>query len=112
MDERTWQDRQDCLDFAPWKAEQDWQHEPDNDWIDHQEQVKEMGFAPKNIDFERALMALDQNKLWEFCEGIIGMYVEYKDLHGHSEESARTAGINEVLLGTQSMIELSERGEL
>lgn len=63
-------------------------------------------------EFERALLALDRNKLYEFCEGVIAMYVEYVEVHGHTHESAVNAGIMEVIGGTEAMVELDDHGEL
>jgi hypothetical protein len=63
-------------------------------------------------EFERQLMALDRDKLIELLAGTIGMYQEYIEVHGHSEDSAKWAAINEVVTGTEAMIELDDHGEL
>lgn len=65
-----------------------------------------------DIEFAKALMALDRNMLFEFLEGTIDMYLEYIEVHGHEPESARASAILEMLDGTDAMIELHERGEL
>ncbi len=64
-------------------------------------------------EFERKLMALDRDKLRDILEGAIAMYVEYVDVHGYSEASATVAAIDEVLGGTEAMIEIDDyHGEL
>lgn len=62
--------------------------------------------------FERQLMALDRNKLWEFGEAIIAMYEEYLHVHGYDKERAQGAAIMEVMDGTEAMIDLDNHGEL
>ncbi|MCC6458030.1 MAG: hypothetical protein IT328_23955 [Caldilineaceae bacterium] len=66
----------------------------------------------RDISFERRLMTLDQGKLYEFLDGTIGMFLEYVNVHGHGEGSARSAAIKEMLQGTEAMIDLAEHGEL
>jgi hypothetical protein len=66
----------------------------------------------EKTDFQRKLMALDQSKLYEFLEGTITMYIEYVDVHGHEPERAIHSAINEMLGGTQAMIQLDDDGEL
>lgn len=66
-------------------------------------------------DFERDLMALDQKhpgKLSTFLLGTIGMYLEYRDLHGKEDEAAQWAAINEMVEGSKAMIDLDDDGEL
>lgn len=66
----------------------------------------------KDTTFERALLALDQNKLWTLLQEAIGMYREYVDVHGHDPEAAVADAILEVLDGTRAIIELDDAGEL
>ncbi len=44
--------------------------------------------------------------------GTIGMFIEYRDVHGKSEDSARFAAVSEMFEGTDAEIELAERGEV
>lgn len=62
--------------------------------------------------FERQLMALDRAKLTEFLIGTIEMYLEYVEVHEHSKEQAKWSAINEMIGGTEAMIELDDHGEL
>jgi hypothetical protein len=63
-------------------------------------------------EFERQLMELDRMKLIDFLDGTIGMHLEYVNVHGHNEDSAKWAAINEMLNGTEAMIQLDDDGEL
>jgi len=63
-------------------------------------------------EFERQLMALDQNKLWDMMKAAIVMSRDYHERYGHDPDTAIAAAILEVLGGVEAMIELDDHGEL
>lgn len=66
----------------------------------------------KDTTFERALLALDQTRLYETMAAVVSMYREYVDTHGHDPDAASASAIMEVLGGTRAIIELDDAGEL
>lgn len=65
-----------------------------------------------NVDFERAILALDSARLTTFLLSTIDMYLEYVKIHGHSSDSAKWAAINEMVDGTQAMVEMADEEAL
>lgn len=66
----------------------------------------------KDTTFERAILALDQGKLWHFLCETIGMYREFVDVHGHDPDVAVTDAVLEMIDGTRAIVELDDAGEL
>lgn len=63
-------------------------------------------------DFERKLLELDSTKLYALFGDVIGLYVEYIEVHGHTPESARHAAISDTLAGIDAKVSLDDAGEL
>lgn len=63
-------------------------------------------------DFERALLALDQEKLRTLLENTVQMYIELVNVHGYGVNSGRYSAARETLDGLRATVELDDAGEL
>lgn len=63
-------------------------------------------------EFERQLAALNQDKLATLLLETIGLYVEYIQVHGYDEHSAKQVAVSDTLDGIQAAIDLDDAGEL
>lgn len=62
-------------------------------------------------DFERQLMALDQDKLEAFLTTVISMYLDYEQLHPALDEAACASAISVTLADVMTVIDLDEGDE-
>ena len=48
----------------------------------------------------------------ELADAAIGLFLEYRDVHGYSEDDAQTAAASEVAQGVAAEVELRAAGQL
>ena len=49
---------------------------------------------------------------YQLADEAIGMFLEYRDVHGYSEADARVAAADEIRQGVEAEIELRAEGEI
>jgi hypothetical protein len=47
-----------------------------------------------------------RDRAYELADGAIGMFLEYRDVHGYSEEAARSLAVSEVMDGEAARAEV------
>jgi len=49
---------------------------------------------------------------FEFADDAIGLFLEYRDVHGYDEKSARVAAATDTAQGVDAEVELRAAGEI